>query len=97
MRIDGPRLFAMIQRAGHTPGRSTNQQRESANEANAPQAQAKISTTESKATAQAAFRPDCPRCGAAMELRMARQGANAGNAFWGCSTYPKCRGTRAAG
>ena len=48
------------------------------------------------ATAKAAAQPECPRCGAAMALRTARQGANAGNTFWGCSTYPKCRGTVAA-
>ncbi len=39
--------------------------------------------------------PACPRCGAAMVHRVARQGANAGGAFWGCSAYPKCRGVRA--
>lgn len=39
--------------------------------------------------------PVCPRCGSEMALRTARQGANAGQSFWGCSKYPKCRGTRA--
>ncbi|WP_427312178.1 restriction endonuclease [Cupriavidus sp. H39] len=38
--------------------------------------------------------PECPRCGAAMIQRIAKQGANAGNSFWGCSTFPKCRGVR---
>lgn len=38
--------------------------------------------------------PLCPRCGSAMVLRVARRGANAGEQFWGCSTYPKCQGTR---
>jgi restriction system protein len=37
--------------------------------------------------------PACPACGSAMVKREAKRGANAGNAFWGCSTYPKCRGT----
>ena len=36
----------------------------------------------------------CPKCGSQMIRRTAKQGANAGNAFWGCSTYPKCRGVR---
>ena len=36
--------------------------------------------------------PKCPRCDADMVRRTARQGANAGNKFWGCSTYPKCKG-----
>lgn len=38
----------------------------------------------------------CPRCGAALVLRTARKGANAGNQFWGCSSYPKCRYTSSA-
>lgn len=41
--------------------------------------------------------PACPRCGAAMVRRVAKQGANKGQAFYGCSTYPKCRGMRPAG
>lgn len=38
--------------------------------------------------------PICPQCGAAMVRRLARKGANAGNAFWGCSGFPHCRGIR---
>lgn len=33
----------------------------------------------------------CPRCGASLVLRTASRGANAGNKFYGCSNYPKCR------
>ena len=36
--------------------------------------------------------PNCPKCGNAMVRRTAKQGANIGNAFWGCSNYPQCRG-----
>ena len=36
--------------------------------------------------------PSCPSCGSGMVKRTARQGANIGNVFWGCSVYPKCRG-----
>ena len=36
----------------------------------------------------------CPTCGAAMTLRIARKGPNVGQKFWGCSSYPQCRGTR---
>jgi len=39
--------------------------------------------------------PVCPRCGSEMVRRAARQGANAGQSFWGCSKYPSCRGIRA--
>jgi restriction system protein len=38
--------------------------------------------------------PLCPRCESPMVLRIARRGTNAGDQFWGCSTYPKCQGTR---
>jgi restriction system protein len=38
----------------------------------------------------------CPKCGSKMVLRTARRGANAGNSFWGCSSYPACKGTRDA-
>jgi restriction system protein len=46
--------------------------------------------------AQTPSGPLCPRCEAPMVLRIARRGANAGQKFWGCSTYPKCQGTQAA-
>ena len=35
--------------------------------------------------------PCCPRCGAPLVLRTAKQGARAGKQFMGCSAYPKCR------
>lgn len=38
--------------------------------------------------------PECPKSGSAMVKRTARRGANAGGRFWGCSTYPRCKGTR---
>lgn len=38
--------------------------------------------------------PSCPRCGSQMIRRLARRGRNAGGYFWGCSRYPRCKGTR---
>jgi len=38
--------------------------------------------------------PICPKCGAEMKKRIARQGKNAGKEFWGCIGFPKCNGTR---
>jgi len=35
----------------------------------------------------------CPKCSSDMVLRTARQGKNAGNKFYGCSDFPKCKGT----
>lgn len=40
--------------------------------------------------------PNCPLCANSMLLRTAQRGANAGKQFWGCSTYPSCRGTVSA-
>lgn len=36
----------------------------------------------------------CEKCGADLVPRTARRGKNAGNKFWGCSTYPKCTFTK---
>jgi HEAT repeat protein len=38
--------------------------------------------------------PTCPRCGNEMVLRTAKRGSNRGNQFWGCPSYPRCRGMR---
>lgn len=35
----------------------------------------------------------CPKCQSEMKIRTARKGKNAGGQFYGCSRYPKCRGT----
>ncbi len=36
----------------------------------------------------------CPKCGSQLVLRIAKQGANKGNKFYGCSSFPKCRYTQ---
>lgn len=36
--------------------------------------------------------PWCPKCGSQMAMRTSKKGLNAGNQFWGCTNYPKCRG-----
>ncbi len=38
----------------------------------------------------------CPVCQSPMVMRTARRGKTAGSDFWGCSRYPKCKGTRPA-
>jgi len=37
--------------------------------------------------------PICPKCGSQLVVRFAMKGANTGNQFLGCSTFPKCRYT----
>jgi restriction system protein len=36
----------------------------------------------------------CPLCAKAMVKRVAKRGGTSGSAFWGCSAFPACRGTR---
>ncbi len=36
----------------------------------------------------------CPKCGANLQKKLAKQGKYAGNYFFGCSNYPKCKYTR---
>jgi ssDNA-binding Zn-finger/Zn-ribbon topoisomerase 1 len=36
--------------------------------------------------------PACSKCGESMVKRLAGKGKNAGKEFWGCVSYPKCRG-----
>ena len=38
--------------------------------------------------------PSCPKCRSPMVRRQVKAGDNAGREFWGCSTFPKCRGMR---
>ncbi len=38
--------------------------------------------------------PSCPRCQSPMVKRTAKRGTRAGSPFWGCSKWPRCRGTR---
>ena len=38
--------------------------------------------------------PACPRCGNPMVERIAKMGTNAGKRFWGCPSFPECRGVR---
>ena len=74
----GDELFAMLQSAKSESPRV----RES-----------EITKFEAKQPNKATAALDCPSCGPAMVSREAKRGADAGSYFWGCVTYPKCRGT----
>ena len=52
-----------------------------------------VAESTSKPTTAGATSPDCPNCGAPMTKRTNRSSREA---FWGCSKYPSCRGTRRA-
>lgn len=84
--IDGPQLHAMIGGARNV----------GATDAAAPFAHTlrpPPTTRQPAKTPQAA--PACPHCGKPMVKRTAKRGSNTGQDFWGCTTYPGCRGTRA--
>jgi len=57
------------------------------------------STTEPEATVIECRPADseklCPKCSAVMVKRIAKKGKSAGNEFWACSAFPKCRHTEA--
>ena len=38
--------------------------------------------------------PACPHCGKAMMPRVAPLGKQSGQVFWGCTSFPACRGSR---
>ena len=38
--------------------------------------------------------PCCPRCSRPMVKRIAKRGRHVGHEFWGCHSFPSCRGTR---
>lgn len=89
--IDGPLLFSMIQQVRSTQAQPEKPKTEGIatptvgrSESIRPNLEDSASTT-----------PACPQCGSAMVLRTARKGVRAGTQFWGCTTYPACRGTRA--
>ncbi len=38
--------------------------------------------------------PQCPQCSSAMVRRTVKSGPRAGQEFWGCTNFPRCRGIR---
>lgn len=55
----------------------------------------KQASTKRKGKPVMPFAPlSCPKCGQSMVQRIARGGARDGQMFYGCSTYPACKGVR---
>lgn len=89
--IDGTLLHGLITQAknarnaahGAVPGKPTS----------AP-ATAVARPTHAAAATTESLPPSCPTCGSTMTKRKATRGANIGGEFWGCGTYPACKGTR---
>ena len=53
-------------------------------------------TTPKRSRTTREFKNDlyCPRCGNNLTIRTARRGQNAGNQFYGCTSYPRCKYTK---
>jgi restriction system protein len=82
--VDGPQLLAMVKEVQPRKEPAPNPPRP-------PLTPPAVPPPVPAAIAKPATSPVCPECGALMILRTAKRGANAGNRFWGCSSYPNCR------
>ena len=58
------------------------------------QSSSDTSMKRSSSPIQTGTAPSCPVCAQLMVRRVAKRGHSAGSPFWGCSTYPQCKGTR---
>ena len=87
--IDGPLLHGFLSQAKN--GAATNKQAVPQNGNQAPsRPSAQLIPREMPAQFST---PVCPSCGSSMAKRKARRGVNVGGEFWGCATYPACKGT----
>ena len=82
--VDGPKLLKLAQEVQANPVQPQQ----------TPSAQVTVLPVDAAQPANEAAEPACPKCGSAMRRKTAHQGPNAGNDFWGCSAFPRCRGTR---
>lgn len=96
--VDGPRLLAMLQQAQQSRSAVAAVIAAHGGVHHAPAAPPDRPTMPAAAGAPAPAsppaQPGCPKCGSGMVRRIARTGSNAGSAFWGCSSFPACRGVR---
>lgn len=79
--INGPELWQMVREV-----QSGAKEQDLTNAISPPEVRHAVAMTTSS--------PACPLCATPMVRRTAKRGANAGNQFWGCETYPSCKGVR---
>jgi restriction system protein len=98
--IDGPQLLALVQSVQTNPAATAPAVLRSREREKVPAGRLRdngdnTNPPESLTMGQDEVSPpSCPSCGQPMVQRTSKRGANAGNQFWGCSTYPACKGTR---
>jgi restriction system protein len=93
--IDGPRLIERIQTyKAQTPRvNETVTEQPAQPVTKAPRSSPTATAhTVTQAPTSSATAP-CPKCGSELVERTAKRGPNAGNSFFGCSNFPKCRYT----
>ena len=88
--IGGDRLSSMVEAAGASMSRRAGS---GTAEPKVRQAQVQPVSDATAEKIRVTGAPACPICGSAMVRRVARRGTNAGNAFWGCAAFPRCKGT----
>lgn len=98
--IDGPQLLALVHAVQNptatAPAVLRSREREKVpagrmrNNGEEPNSQERLVDSQDEMAAPVC----CPLCGKPMVQRIAKRGSNVGNQFWGCSTYPACKGTR---
>jgi restriction system protein len=81
--LDSPQLHRLLTQARGTSSAKPDDRNKAGHASNAAPQAAKTAA------------PSCPKCTQPMVRRTAKKGANAGQEFWGCSDYPRCRGTAA--
>lgn len=96
--VDGPRLLAMLQQAQQSRSAVAAVIAAHGGVHHEPPAPPSVPSAQAAAVppadGPASAQPGCPKCGCGMVRRIARTGNNAGGSFWGCSTFPACRGVR---
>jgi restriction system protein len=91
--IEGEELAALIRRAqGKT---STSASSRPARSSPAPSENTQPAASERTSRLEPAQKR-CPQCGHPMIMRTAQRGPDAGQQFWGCSQFPRCRATASA-
>lgn len=95
--IDGAALMQLLRhgRAGHAGNSRAAKLRKPDNSADDAQRRNQTLLNPTPGPHDVPIEPACPRCNKPMVRRVAKKGAVAGQAFWGCSAYSAgCRGTR---
>ena len=90
--VDGPKLFGFIQQAKAARDKAVRSGASTRPGRAAPRVQPHPVTPFAVTGSQ--VQVVCPTCASAMVRRVAKKGGNAGKAFWGCTGYPACKGTR---